>query len=184
MTTTANDSLTLERIVKDLDTSFIVEAGAGAGKTYALCSRVVALVKAGVSMKDIVAITFTEAMAAELSERIRSRMEQLLDDDHPANADDLLAQDLTDQTRGLIRRAIAELDQSRHPDHPQLRRAIAAGTTIGPLTCLPVGRCWTRWSRRGASPKGGTNGWSGHWVRVLARTVTCRTRCVIWSRKK
>ena len=112
MTTTANDSLTLERIVKDLDTSFIVEAGAGAGKTYALCSRVVALVKAGVSMKDIVAITFTEAMAAELSERIRSRMEQLLDDDHPANADDLLAQDLTDQTRGLIRRAIAELDQS------------------------------------------------------------------------
>ena len=90
MTTPTNDHETTRRIVSDLDANFIVEAGAGTGKTYALVSRVVALVKSGVPMPQIVAITFTEAAAAELAERIRSRMEQLLDADHPANAADLL----------------------------------------------------------------------------------------------
>ena len=112
MTTTDESRNTLERIVKCQETNFIVEAGAGTGKTYALCSRVVALVTTGVRMRDIVAITFTEAMAAELSVRIRSRMEQLLDDDDPANADDLLAQDLDCEMRERIQQAIAELDQA------------------------------------------------------------------------
>ena len=112
MTTTDESRSTLERIVKCRDINFIIEAGAGTGKTYALCSRVVALVTTGVRMRDIVAITFTEAMAAELSVRIRSRMEQLLDDDDPANADDLLAQDLDCEMRERIQQAIAELDQA------------------------------------------------------------------------
>ena len=112
MTTPNNDSNTLNRIVDDLEANLIVEAGAGTGKTYALVSRVVALVKAGVKMPDIVAITFTEAAAAELSERIRSRLEQLLDDNHPDNVDDLLARDLTCGARELIGTAIGELDQA------------------------------------------------------------------------
>ena len=112
MATPTNDSETLRRIVNDLDTNLIVEAGAGTGKTYALVSRVVALVKAGFKMQNIVAITFTEAAAAELSERIRSRLEQLLDDDHSDNADDLLAKDLTDEARERIQKAADELDQA------------------------------------------------------------------------
>ena len=110
--TTTNDSETLHRIVNDLDANFIVEAGAGTGKTYALVSRVVALVKAGARMQNIVAITFTEAAAAELSQRIRSRLEQLLEDDHPENVDDLLAKGLTHEERERIRRATTELDQA------------------------------------------------------------------------
>ena len=106
------DTQTTQRIVNDLDANFIVEAGAGTGKTYALVSRAVALVKAGHPMPGIVAITFTEAAAAELSERIRARLEQLLDDRHPDNHTDLLAADLSDDHRQHIQNAIAELDQA------------------------------------------------------------------------
>ena len=112
MTTTINDEETLRSIVNDLDANLMVEAGAGTGKTYALVSRVVALVKAGVRMQNIVAITFTDAAAAELSERVRSRMEQLLDDGLGDSNEDLLARDLTDHERGRIRQAVAELDQA------------------------------------------------------------------------
>ena len=112
MTPKTDDQTTLYSIVNDLDANLMIEAGAGTGKTYALVSRVVALVKAGVRMQNIVAITFTEAAAAELSERIRSRMEQLLNNDHPDNVHDLLSQELNDRDRDRIRRAVGELDQA------------------------------------------------------------------------
>ena len=48
MTTKTDDQTTLYSIVNDLDANLMIEAGAGTGKTYALVSRVVALVKAGV----------------------------------------------------------------------------------------------------------------------------------------
>ncbi|MYC07127.1 MAG: AAA family ATPase [Chloroflexi bacterium] len=107
-----NDTNTLNRIVNDLDANLMIEAGAGTGKTYALVSRVVALVKSGVRMQEIVAITFTVAAAAELSERIRSRLEQLADKDHPDNTSDILAEDLDEDSRERIKLAIEELDQA------------------------------------------------------------------------
>ena len=107
-----NDTGTLKSIIDDLDENLMIEAGAGTGKTYALVSRVVALVKVGVRMQEIVAITFTEAAAAELSERIRSRLEQLADSDHPDNANDLLAIDLDEIAHARIVEAVAELDQA------------------------------------------------------------------------
>ena len=106
------DEQTLHRIVNDLSTNLIIEAGAGTGKTYALVSRVVALVKSGARMRDIVAITFTEAAAAELSERVRSRLEQLLDENNPQNASDLLAKELTGEDRVRLERAVSELDEA------------------------------------------------------------------------
>ena len=113
MATPANDANTGKLIVNDLDANFIVEAGAGTGKTYALVSRVVALVKSGTPMPGIVAITFTEAAAAELSERIRSRLEQLLDAEYRAGEDDLLADGWDDcRHRQLVEKAIGELDQA------------------------------------------------------------------------
>ena len=113
---TSQDENSALSIIKHLDVNFFVEAGAGTGKTHALVSRVVALVKAGpdlggATMERIVAITFTEAAAAELSERIRSRMEQLLDPDHPENAGDPLFPLTTDE-EARVRTAIDELDQS------------------------------------------------------------------------
>jgi ATP-dependent helicase/nuclease subunit A len=64
-----------------LDKTLLVEAGAGTGKTFALVERVVALVRAGVPIERIVAITFTERAAAELRERIRAGLEQAKGED-------------------------------------------------------------------------------------------------------
>ena len=156
-TTPPNDAATGRRITHDLAANFIIEAGAGTGKTYALVSRVVALVKAGVPMPNIVAITFTEAAAAELSERIRSRLEQLLTPDHPDNKNDLLAQDLTETHRRRIQTAIAELDQASiqtiHSFAAQLlrERPLAAGLPPGWATLDEVEASkhftdrWDRW---------------------------------------
>ena len=112
MTTPTNDAETTNRIVSDLDANLLVEAGAGTGKTYALVSRVVALIKSGkATMRGIVAITFTEAAAAELSERIRSRMEQLLDPEYVAAGNDPLLP-ISESETGRIRQAIDEIDQA------------------------------------------------------------------------
>src|SRR5438067_4309023 len=66
-----------KRLRTELNTTFFVEAGAGTGKTTALVSRVVALVAAGdLRMERLAAITFTEAAAAELRDRIRQDLEK------------------------------------------------------------------------------------------------------------
>ena len=160
MTTTFNDEETLHSIVNDLGANLMVEAGAGTGKTYALVSRVVALVKAGVRMQNIVAITFTDAAAAELSERIRSRMEQLLDDVLEDSNEDLLAKDLTEPEKGRIRQAVSELDQAAvqtiHSFAAQLlrERPLSAGLPPGwaPLDAVDstqrFAERWDQWLER------------------------------------
>ena len=62
------------RISNDLEATLFVEAGAGAGKTSSLVARIVNLVKSGVPITAIAAITFTEKAAAELRSRTRSRL--------------------------------------------------------------------------------------------------------------
>ena len=64
--------------IRDLhDTTLFVEAGAGTGKTTALVERVVSLIARGrVGIRELAAITFTEAAAGELRDRIRFRLEQ------------------------------------------------------------------------------------------------------------
>src|SRR6202020_1889663 len=52
-----------------------VEASAGTGKTYTLASLVVRYVaEAGVPIDEILIVTFTRAAAAELRDRVRSRL--------------------------------------------------------------------------------------------------------------
>ena len=62
-------------MVDQLAANAVVEAGAGSGKTTAIVQRVGALVEAGVPIESIVAITFTEAAAAELRARLREQLE-------------------------------------------------------------------------------------------------------------
>ena len=65
-----------ERIASALDDTLFVEAGAGTGKTKALVSRIVSLITSGkATMDGIAAITFTEAAAAELRDRVRRELE-------------------------------------------------------------------------------------------------------------
>lgn len=65
-----------DRIRTAFDAALFVEAGAGTGKTTELVQRVVGLVESGrAKLGEIVAITFTEAAAGELRERVRSLLE-------------------------------------------------------------------------------------------------------------
>ncbi|MFM8305173.1 MAG: UvrD-helicase domain-containing protein [Actinomycetota bacterium] len=73
-TTDLFDDAARVAIASDLDRNLFVEAGAGTGKTTALVARIVALVRRGTSVAHIAAITFTEAAAAELRERIREAL--------------------------------------------------------------------------------------------------------------
>ena len=71
------DESAREKIIKDLDKTFYVEAGAGTGKTTSLVQRIVAIVLSGkAKLQEIAAITFTEAAAAELKSRIREELDE------------------------------------------------------------------------------------------------------------
>lgn len=77
--TAADDGLTRERAARDLQHSFVVDAGAGTGKTTVLISRILGAVISGKSdLEHIVAITFTEKAAGELKVRLRFELEQVV----------------------------------------------------------------------------------------------------------
>ena len=86
----------------DLGATLFVEASAGTGKTTSLVQRVTNLVATGATTLDrIAAITFTEAAAAELRDRVRSELEKASGDD------------LRDQVeRDRCHQGIADLDQA------------------------------------------------------------------------
>jgi ATP-dependent helicase/nuclease subunit A len=65
-----------DRIRDDLDTTLVVEAAAGTGKTTELVERMVGLLVAGRARVDrMVAVTFTDAAAGELKLRLRKAIE-------------------------------------------------------------------------------------------------------------
>ncbi|MEM1325414.1 MAG: UvrD-helicase domain-containing protein [Bacteroidota bacterium] len=64
----------------------IISAGAGSGKTYRLTQEMVELLDSGVRASGIIATTFTAKAAAELQERVRTK---LLEQNMSAQADDL-----------------------------------------------------------------------------------------------
>jgi ATP-dependent helicase/nuclease subunit A len=69
------------RIAEDLDTTLIVEAAAGTGKTTALVSRIVAILRAGrTALERIVAVTFTEKAAGEMKLRLRAELDKARQD--------------------------------------------------------------------------------------------------------
>ncbi|MDD9271467.1 UvrD-helicase domain-containing protein [Paenibacillus sp. GCM10023248] len=65
-----------DRILTDLNTTLLVEAGAGSGKTTSLVGRLLALIESGVSVSQIAAITFTNKAADEMKERFRLSLEK------------------------------------------------------------------------------------------------------------
>jgi ATP-dependent helicase/nuclease subunit A len=80
------DQADRDRIRGDLATNLFVEAGAGAGKTTSLVSRIVELVRSGVEIGTVAAITFTEKAAADLRHRLREALRA-----EAADSADLLA---------------------------------------------------------------------------------------------
>ena len=74
---TLADHSVRESIRDDLETTFLVEAAAGTGKTTSLVSRMVGLVRSGASEIDtLAAITFTVKAAAQLRDRFQEALER------------------------------------------------------------------------------------------------------------
>ena len=66
-----------KKIVEDLGTTFLVEAGAGSGKTKSLVDRMIALLRTRTCKIDtLAAVTFTLKAAAELRERFQTSLER------------------------------------------------------------------------------------------------------------
>ena len=92
-----------DRIRGDFDTTLVVEAAAGTGKTSELVARIVAGIKCGrLKLDKIVAVTFTDAAAGELKLRIRDAIEQHRQDD-----------DCSPAARELLNDSLPELEAAR-----------------------------------------------------------------------
>ncbi len=75
------DAEARRRIATDLDTTLVVEAAAGTGKTTALVERILSLLRSGRAtlasgQGDLVAVTFTEKAAGEMKLRLRTEIER------------------------------------------------------------------------------------------------------------
>ena len=71
------DAQARARIANELEATLLVEAGAGSGKTTALVSRMVSLVRTGTAaVHQIAAVTFTRKAAGELRERFQEAIEK------------------------------------------------------------------------------------------------------------
>jgi ATP-dependent helicase/nuclease subunit A len=96
------DEAARERIQTDLDTTFLVEAGAGSGKTKSLVDRMVALIAGGrATIQTMAAVTFTRKAAAELRGRFQLALERSL---RPGGARDAESED-------RLRAALRDLEQ-------------------------------------------------------------------------
>ena len=96
-----------------LDFTYFVEAGAGTGKTTALVGRIVELVvTGGASLGEIAAITFTEAAAAELRDRVREALERTADGDGEAAG---VTDGAADGTRGGVADGATDGQRSGDP---------------------------------------------------------------------
>lgn len=94
-----NDDTARERIARALDRTFLVEAGAGSGKTTSLVGRMIALVESGsAAVEQIAAITFTRKAADELKIRFRLELERRL-------------RSAAEPQISLLRQALQEIDR-------------------------------------------------------------------------
>jgi ATP-dependent helicase/nuclease subunit A len=98
------DQRVRDRIRADLDTTLIIEAAAGTGKTTALVNRIVAVIASDrAKLNQIVAVTFTEKAAGELKLRLRAEIERARHD----------GVNFTEGARRLLTEALPKLEEAR-----------------------------------------------------------------------
>lgn len=91
--------------------TLLVEAGAGSGKTALIAGRAALLVAGGVAPKHIAAITFTEAAAAELLERIERIVKDLLSGKTLPELEPALPEGLSESQRANLKEGADTLDE-------------------------------------------------------------------------
>jgi CRISPR-associated exonuclease Cas4 len=99
------------RALTELDSTMLVEAAAGTGKTSLLAGRVVMLLAAGSSPRSIAAITFTELAAGELRQRVARYLDSLLTGTVPGELRLCLPKAPTAMQRATLHTAAERLDE-------------------------------------------------------------------------
>lgn len=99
------------RALMDIDSTQIVEAAAGTGKTSLLAGRVVMNLASGVDPRSIAAITFTELAAGELRQRIGQYLDSLIDGRVPEELRLCLPNGPSAVQKTALRGAAAQFDQ-------------------------------------------------------------------------
>lgn len=93
------------------DCSFLVEAGAGSGKTAVMAGRIALMLAAGIAPDTIAAVTFTELAAGELLLRVREFVGELAAGRIPAELSVALPGGLTDRQGANLTAASAAIDE-------------------------------------------------------------------------
>ena len=64
------------KAIQESGSNIIVSAGAGSGKTAVLTTRVLEKLNHGIHINELLILTFTNAAAAEMKERIKKNIEK------------------------------------------------------------------------------------------------------------
>ncbi|MFM7808413.1 MAG: UvrD-helicase domain-containing protein, partial [Planctomycetota bacterium] len=96
------NSAPFDAATADLAGLTVIEASAGTGKTHAIQKLVARLVREGVPMPRMLVMSFTNAAADELSQRIRGELQVAFDACAPTASRERLA----------LRQALAEFDRA------------------------------------------------------------------------
>lgn len=78
------------------NTSILVSAGAGSGKTAVLTERILEILKEGHSILDLIVLTFTNAAAKEMKERVKQKLEAAIQNGYDELKPELQKIDLSD----------------------------------------------------------------------------------------
>jgi ATP-dependent helicase/nuclease subunit A len=112
-----------------------VTAGAGSGKTRVLVGRYLHLLEQGHPLRSLVAITFTDKAAREMRTRIRTAIQQRLNE-FPTSNIQRPTSNLQSQTSNLWQQAFAELDAARigtiHSQCAEILRAHPVEAALDP----------------------------------------------------
>jgi exodeoxyribonuclease-5 len=95
----------------DINHSFLVEAGAGSGKTSIMAGRVAVLFAQGVKPKNVAAITFTEFAASELRIRIERFVNELSVGTISPDLESAFPQEVPAEQRANLAQAKTALDE-------------------------------------------------------------------------
>ena len=108
---TLSDDTARREAVAVRDRCFLVEAGAGSGKTAVMAGRIAVLLAEGIAPNSIAAVTFTEFAASELLIRVRAFVSALVAGEIPVELRSALPDGLSEEQRGNLARADAALDE-------------------------------------------------------------------------
>lgn len=105
------DAAERQVLLSDFSRSYLVEAGAGSGKTALMAGRLALLFASGVSPERVVALSFTELAATELGNRVRFFLQELAANRVPVELELGVPNGVTEQQRHAASAAVRLLDR-------------------------------------------------------------------------